>query len=224
MTNKNTQIWKSTSTDDYFLIASNESLKPGAYTIEDLNGNQKSVDLKPILPFRTSEENILEFLKSDYEEKLKAVRESLVTLNAFAVRTGKFDESSLKNLVKTEFDKMSEEEQEPFTFGKELIEDLMSSINDKNATPEQQMANFQKTMGKVPEVMKYFDENNLALAAKDPEAWAKTIHDKMFGEEEKAKKAAYTENLKREVQESIARGLREAGMEPIDINKKSDKP
>ena len=66
MTNKNTQIWKSTSTDDYFLIASNESLKSGAYTIEDLNGNQKSVDLKHIhCPQFFNQRSIKEQLKKE---------------------------------------------------------------------------------------------------------------------------------------------------------------
>lgn len=214
-------IWTGTN-GDYFLIPTTIDPKNGKFAIRDLDGNEKSVDLDDITAFKTSEESILTFLKTDYDEKLKSVRESLLTLNAFAAQTGKFNEDQLTEFAKTEFDKLSGEEQGPFTFGKEMIEDLMAGINDKNASPEEQMQNFQKTMGKVPDVMKYFDENNLALAAKDPEAWAKTIHDKMFGEQEAAKKSAYTENLKKEVQESIARGLRAAGMEPIDTSKKSE--
>lgn len=209
-------VWKAIDTNDYFLVPENSVLKKGDYIIQDLNGNERSVDVSDIRPFAASEESILDFLKTDYTEKVKSVRESLFTLNAFAAQTGKFDEASLKDLAKTEFEKQSREEQGPFAFSKDIIEDLMAGISDTNASPEEQMQHFKTTMDKVPDVMKYFDEHNLALAAKDPEAWAKTIHDKLFGEQEAKKKAADTERLKKEVQESIARGLRKAGMKPLD--------
>jgi hypothetical protein len=204
----------------FFLVPEDVQLTMGELSVATMDDTIRLVSEAEILPYETVEEVAMAYLRTDYDRLLEETKHALQRINRFAVLTGRMSADFVQQMAQQEFGKLSPDEQQPFTIGKETIQDLLSSIQQPGATPEEQMESFRKTFAKVPDILKYFDENNLALAAKNPEAWAKMLNDKMFGDQDAAKKKANSERLKREVQESIARGLRSAGMEPIDPDKK----
>lgn len=201
---------------DYYLVPSDSQFTSGTETVVSLEEEEQKVVLQELEPFRVPEEEVLQFLDNTYRSQLEATKQALIRLNRFAALSGKMDEDFIRKMAQTEFDRLNPDEQQPFTMGKEMITELLASVQQPGVTPEEQLASFQKTFTKVPDILKYFDENNLALAAKNPEAWANEMHEKLFGEQEDAAKQAKTDRLKKEVQESIARGLKSAGMTPID--------
>jgi hypothetical protein len=204
----------------FFLMPADMELTPGELPVATMDDAVRFVSEAEILPYETVEEVAMAYLRTDYDGLLEDTRQALQRINRFAVLTGRMSTDFIQQMAQQEFAKLTPEEQQPFTIGRETIEEVLASIQQPGATPEQQMESFRKSFAKVPDILKYFDENNLALAAKDPEAWAKMLNEKMFGEQDTAKKKANSERLKREVQESIARGLRSAGMEPIDPDAK----
>jgi hypothetical protein len=204
----------------FFLVPADMELTTGELSVATMDDAVRSVSETEILPYETVEDVAMAYLRTDYDRLLEDTKQALQRINRFAVLTGRMSTDFIQQMAQQEFAKLTPEEQQPFTIGKETIEEVLASIQQPGATPEQQMESFRKSFAKVPDILKYFDENNLALAAKDPEAWAKMLNEKMFGEQDAANKKANSERLKRDVQESIARGLRSAGMEPIDPDAK----
>ena len=215
-------LFYDTANKRFFLVPEEVQLALGEFSVTTMDDTIRLVSEAEILPYETVEAVAMAHLRTDYDRLLEETKHALQRINRFAVLTGRMNTEFIQNMAQQEFAKLSPEEQHPFTIGKETIEEVLASIQQPGATPEQQMESFRKSFAKVPDILKYFDENNLALAAKDPEAWAKMLNEKMFGEQDAAKKKANSERLKREVEESIARGLRSAGMEPIDTTKQKD--
>jgi len=194
-------------------------IETGDYPVMDMAGMRSMVKRSFIEPFQIEREEILLDLRKKYDESLKQTKRCLTDLTAFVGMFGTTESRFLEQLTDGWIDD-SNDSQEVFNLSKEIVEEVLSSISKKDATEKEQQENFKKTMGKIPEVLKYFDTDQLELAAKDPEAWAKAMHEKMFGEQESEKRRADSERLKTEIEESIARGLRSAGMEPISTPKK----
>lgn len=210
------EIWFNSEDKNFFLIPVDIQVSKGEYRIEQFDKNEKFLAKKELIPFLAIEKNILEKLKTDYKQAIEKTKESLVYLNQFAFMTGQITEESIKNIIKTEFDSLKENEQEPFVMGKELVQELIKNVKKTDLNEEESKEAFKSTFQKVPEILSYFEENKLSEAANDPEAWANEMYQKMYGNIDQKRKSMEKNNLKNEIKESIAKGLRDAGIAPID--------
>lgn len=202
-----------------FRLSAGIAIETGEYQVIDMAGNRLMVKRSFIEPFQIEREEILLDLRKKYDESVKQTKRCLTDLTAFVGMFGTAESRFLEQLTDGWIDD-SNDSREAFHLSKEIVEEVLSSISKKDATEKDQQDDFKRTMGKIPEVLKYFDTDQLELAAKDPETWAKAMHEKMFGEQESEKRKADSDRLKTEIEESIARGLRSAGMEPISTTKK----
>lgn len=214
-------IYISDNKDRFFRIPESVILEPGETILFDLDGNRHEVDSTRIEQFETPKEVLIQQLRFEYDESVNHTKRCLTTLTGFAAICGETEPYFLQQLTGSNPDTFSDMTA-PFAFGKELVEELLFAQGKKDATPEEQQQDFKKIVEKIPELLKYFDDENLQQAALDPETWANEMHKKMFGDQDNAKKNADIERLKREVQESIANGLRSAGIEPIPSEDTTD--
>jgi hypothetical protein len=215
-------LWKSKEAARYFLLPENIETVPGEFSLEDLDGNVISVDLATVIKYETLEAVAEAHLRTAYRSALDETKTSLLRIQKFSQLTGKSNPAQLEQMVRAAFKELSTEEQKPFSMGKEMVEDILSSINRKDANPEEQQEEFKQIFSKVPDLMKYFEGAELEKAMKDPEAWAKAMNEQLFGEQLEAKRKANNERLKKDIQESIARNMRNAGIEPAPIPPKTD--
>lgn len=214
MSTETKTIWFLPGTQTYYHIPASADLGRGSTAIASLKDEQRTVDAERLAAYTITKEQALAALRDEYALQLEHTKEALIALNLFAAHSGQNDEEFIRQQTTGEFNFQGGDQ--PFAAGKEIVEDLLGSMRNPGATTKEQEDAFMRTFGKVPQLMHYFDKENLALAAKNPEKWAKEMHDKLFGEQEAAKKKARSAKLKQEVRESIARGLRQAGMEPND--------
>lgn len=213
-------VWLIDSEACYFIIPDGTVIPQGSDVLTDLHGKQCMADKQALTAFFVSPDEALSFLKLQYTDQISKTKKALMELNVLAAKTGKNDPSFIDQMIKDGWSNV--EQTAPFAIGKDIVEGLLGHVRETGKTTEEQQADFMKLFGRVPEITKFFDEKTLAEAAKNPEKWAAQMNEKFFGEEEAAKRKARTEKLKREVQESIARGLRNAGIEPIPPENKDN--
>lgn len=68
----------------------------------------------------------------------------------------------------------------------------------------------------MPGLGELLGEEELNKAAADPDAWAKTLQEQFITPAEKAKLKEKEDKLAKEIRESIAEGLRKAGVKPAE--------
>lgn len=205
-------IWSLNTNKSYYKIPENIEFPQGVDIFQNLLGEIRTTNAVLFEQYLISEEDAFLYLKNSYTAQLDNTKKALMALNIFAVQTGRNDQSFMEQMVRDEFS--DAEKDTPFAKGKDIVEGLLGHIRDTGKTEQEQQADFINLFGKIPDVAKFFDEKTLEEAAKNPEKWANEMNEKFFGKENAAKNKAKAEKLKKEVRESIERGLRSAGMEP----------
>lgn len=210
-------LWKSKDFARYFLLPANVKLSLGDFSLIDMDGNEASSDEKDILVFEILEAVAEAHLRTSYRASLDETKKSLLRIQKLAELTGKSNPKQLAQMLRSAFKELDTDEQVPFTMGKKMVEDILESINRKEASPNEQQEDFKKIFSRVPELMKYFEGAELEKGMKAPEAWAKTMNEQLFGEQIEPQKRANNNRLRREIQDSIAENMRKAGIEPAPI-------
>lgn len=101
------------------------------------------------------------------------------------------------------------------------MENLVNAGDPKSE--EEQKTVLKRIFDLFPGLGNAIDEKELEEAAKDPDAWAKKLEEKFLPQEKKDAFKKSQEKLAKDIQESIASALRNAGITPsTDFEKKKD--
>ena len=96
---------------------------------------------------------------------------------------------------------------------------IVGSLADAPSTfPEgpgfDEAAALRNTFGRLPQLLGQFTDPALDAAASDPDAWARRLSMELFGDPSGGTAVRRRDELSREIQESIAQRLRDAGVQP----------
>jgi hypothetical protein len=218
MVGKQLQLYINRAELRFFLIPESTTNQEGSYTIHSLKEEPSLVLLDTIIQFEVSEEDAIMFLKQEYKKAIETTKDSLQNLNRFSVLTGNKTMTGIKDFLTNEANSFPDNEKEIFHQAKDLIQDIVHQSQQPELSEKESQKMFQNTFKKVPEILSYFEENKLKEAAKDPDAWANEMKERLFGDIEKKKKEESQKKLREEVRANIAARLKEAGVDPIDLN------
>lgn len=208
--------------DRIFLVPQDIELPPGQDVMQDLEQQQLHVDITALAQYECDRETASKQLNNTWTAALEAAKSSWQRLFSFTQMTsGEAAVESIKTQLQQGIGSIGPEAQEIFNFSQEMVQSI-SKAAESNANLEEgeQKEQFIKLFSQVPQVMEQFTQENLEEAFKDPDRWADSLYQQMFHDMDRGKLGQRQERLKSEIQESIARGLRKAGMEPsIDRGK-----
>lgn len=212
------QIWSDVNFEHLFLLPDAMELPAGVDTIHNLDGETKLVSIVQLASYACTREEAAIFLRGEWDRQVEASKKAWNRLYEFSNNTGAaYDPEALKNDFLQGFMASGEGAQQSFDAGKNIVEQLLQAAQgDTGASEAEQQEAFKKLFKNVPDLLSKFNAENLDAAALDPEKWANDMYQQAFGEQEKAKHKAAQDKLAKEIQASIAAGLRKAGIKPSD--------
>lgn len=227
MKNISKQLWFRKDFSSFFLIPSKEVIFPGTIILTNQEGKEKYVNADQIAGFSCTKEEAQEFLQKQWEQALQTAKKSWLDLYEFSRMTGETQDLSV---MKEQFIQGLRESgiaaDEAFDFGRQFVEQFNETVAGKEPeSDEEKQEVFRELLQNLPEVLSFFDEKQLAKAANDPDAWAEKLHQKVFGKMDARKKEKSKEKLAKEIRDSIAQNLRNAGITPsVDFDKEDQNP
>lgn len=209
-------LWFSENQQNFYLLPKNLVVFPGTDVLVNLDDEKMFIQLEQMAEFKCSPERAKAHLDQSWQSALDAAKKAIGHVQAFAQMQGKsVDTDSMEQSLNAVLGGETDVSQ-AFKAGKEAVESIMQGVKAEKAGEGNPAESFDKLLGHMQELLSLFDENNREAAKKNPEEWTRELYQKFFGEEEAAKKKANKERLNQEVQESINRGLRKAGLTPAD--------
>jgi len=195
-------IWFQRESKQFYQIPRDVLFTTGEIQIERFDGVQKNIALSSLTTYQIDIEHAETLLKDHYTTQLEASKKATLALTEFSVITGK---------TKDGLDQLLETEKSPLLNDTQAwLSDFMKTVNNKDTSEEQQKRQFQDTMGKIPELLSFFGEEELKKAAENPEEWANSMQEKVFGENNRAKKEIDKEKLQQEINEQIRANIEKA--------------
>ena len=223
-------VWGAQEPGTFFILPPGFDFKAGTYRIHDFQGNEKAVDLSTISFYSSTKEEAYDQLNKQWRAAMNVASKSLQRLKTFSkinqpdTPTPDIDLSKLfKETTGTNIPPQGELLQQ--------AQQILSKLESVNALPNDQPPEELKTLlangtlpgmeGNIMDIMRNLAHQVDGDALKDddtPAGWIKVLNQQFFGEEEKTKKEARKKQIRKEVDESIARALRARGIEPIDTS------
>lgn len=197
--NDTLKIWFHRETVTFYAIPKDERFEKGDYLLERFDGVQKQVRQQQIDGFSISAEEAKTQLRAAYDKAMELANKQFSALTQFMDLTGADVQEALGGMAG---------EAAGFPGG-DLIQNLFAQVNTGGTEAEQQQA-FKDAFGKIPEVMSFFDREQLEKAAEDPEEWARAMQEKLYGKENAKAAGKRSEALKQQIADQLRRNVEEA--------------
>lgn len=198
------EIWFHESSKTFFSIPTEVQFLPGEFVLQRFDGVHKNVQVEALEAYKISINNAEETLKAYYDEAKKKLSNAMNAMTQFSMLTNKAGHSDFENL----FNDQSSES----ILGKsqQWMKDFMHTMQDENASKEDQQESFKAAFGQVPEILNFFDEASLKKAAENPEQWAQEMQEKMFGKANAKRKEQKREQRQNDINDQIRKNIDEA--------------
>lgn len=209
-------IWFTRDLQHVFLIPERAVLIPGMDEIHDMRDNRRLVSVTDLSAYTCSREAAKEHLYAAWQMSLNATKQAWLDLYGFSQQTGEaIDTDELGRQFKEGLEMAGPQAQEIFSAGQGIVESVMEAAQSEHTRPQsEQKELFKHVFSQLPALLDQFSEDKLDAAAQDPDVWAEQLYRMVFEEADKEKHARRKEKLAADVRESIAKGLRSAGMKP----------
>lgn len=215
-------LWFNLKLDKFYLLPKQHIAPIGGDKLTNMAEQIKYVTFQHIEQYACTQQEAQAHLRQQWDDALNKAKDAWQQLFEFSKMTGTAqDEAALKDSLLQGFKAAGSNIEQAFDISKNIVEQIQDAVRkgNPNGDTEQQEV-FKKLFGNIPQVLRYFEEDTLKAAAKNPEVWAKELYQKMFGEQEQKKAAQLKERLKNEIRDSIAENLRKAGIKPsVDFDK-----
>lgn len=221
---KGRHLWHTPDLTRFFLVPERTILAPGLDPIHDLRGGQRLVALGALAAFACTPEEAKAHLQAAWQASLQEAKQAWLDLYQFSQQTGQaLDLDAAARQFREGLALAGPPAEDAFAAGQAFVESVVAAAEDAGALSEdEQKAVFQRVFAQLPELLDQFSDASLARAADDPEAWAKGLHDRVFGEAEARRRDRRRQELADDVRASIATRLRQAGLTPsVDFGREA---
>lgn len=216
MINSSCHVWLSDDGQRCFLIPEGATLTPGPDQIADLRGRSRRVALTTLAGFACTPEQARAHLDAAWQAALDAARLAWLDLAELSHRTGQaLDLDELGRQLREGLGLADEPLAEALAAGQAVVEAVTAAAHDPRPVSEaEQRAAFRQAFGQLPRLLEQLNESSLERAAEDPDAWARSLYQQVFGELDRQKQERRRQELAHDIGASIAARLREAGLAP----------
>jgi hypothetical protein len=220
------RLWFTSDLRRCFLIPARTVVRPGREPIYDLEGNESLVHLAALAPFACSPEQARAHLETAWQDALAAARRAWLDLARFAELTGReLDLGELQQQLQEGLGLAGPQAQEAFAAGQHVVESVLAAATgDSSLTESEQHEVFTRVFSQLPHLVEQFSPASLQRAADDPDAWARSLHEQVYGEVERRHREERRQALAEEIRASIAARLREAGVTPAADLDQEERP
>lgn len=198
------EIWFHETSKTFFSIPSEVQFLPGDFELQRFDGVHKKVQAEALESYKIPAENAEERLTEHYEVAKKSLSKAMSAMTQFSILTNKAGHSDFNNL----FD--GEPSEGILGKSQQWMKEFMQTMQDENASKEEQQESFKSAFGQVPEMLNFFDEASLKKAAENPEAWAQEMQEKMFGKADAKRKEQKKEQRQNDINEQIRQNIEDA--------------
>ncbi|HYF32567.1 MAG TPA: hypothetical protein VD993_15690 [Chitinophagaceae bacterium] len=210
-------LWYSAAKKTFFLVAAATDLPKGNDELQDMSGNTINTDITLLQPHECTAKQAQQHLEQEWNEAVEQSKRAWAQLYRLTELSGRgYDMEQLK---KSLLDGLSTSgsgvAHEAFGHGKAAVEELLKAVEAGDpGSPEEEQNIFKNIFRQMPGLENLMTEEEWNKAAADPDAWAKKLREQFITPAEKAKMKEREDKLAAEIRESIAEGLRKAGIKP----------
>lgn len=197
MNTTDSKVWFHRETVTFFAIPKSERFEAGAYLLERFDGVQKNVQHSQIEDFAISADEAKVLLRAAYDKVMEQAQKHFSALTGFMDLTGADPQKALQELAPELADNP----------GTEFMQHFFQQLNTPGTSEEEQKQSFKDTFAKIPEMLSFFDKEQLDKAAEDPEQWAQAMQEKMYGKERAATAKKRGEALKNDIAEQLRKNI-----------------
>lgn len=216
--NKDTRnyLWFTRDLEHLFLIPDRVVFMPGMNAINNLKDELKLVSLDALASYKCSRNEAKQHLCAAWQESLESTKQAWLDLYAFSQLIGQsIDLGELGKQFQEGLQMAGPQAQEIFSASQGFVESVVGAAQTQETLSEAEHKEvFKHVFSQLPQLIDQFSEDNLEAAAQDPDAWADKLYRRVFDEADKEKFAKRKEELANDIRNSIAKGLRSAGMKP----------
>lgn len=194
-------IWYHEPTKAFYQIPKTIKFLPGSYLIQRFDGVLKNVDQTPLERYLFESDKVEEILNTEFEAAKKVISKVTNALTQFSILTNRSAHSDMDGMPTGE---------SILGKGQTWMNDLISTVQNEDATDDDRKEAFKKSFSSIPDISDLFNEASLEKAAKDPDAWAKEMQERVMGKELEAERSDRKKKRKSEIDEQIRKNIEEA--------------
>ena len=209
-------LWYSATSKTFFLLPVDIVFPAGNNVLENMSGNTISTNEDWLQAHTCSQQAAQQHLENQWNESVEQSKQAWAQLYRLSELSGRgYDMNNLKKGLLDGLAQQNPGVHQAFEQGKSAVEELLKAVaaGDPGSSEEEKNV-FKKIFSQVPGFEELFSQEELEKAAADPDAWAKKLQEQFITPAEKAKLKEREEKLAAEIRESIAAGLRKAGIKP----------
>ncbi len=198
------EIWFHEESKTFYKIPGTIVFLKGDYPVKRFDGVAKTVQAAPIKSYEISAEEAEVLLKTHYETAKKVLSKAMSAMTQFSLLTNK--------AAHEDFSSMFENTSDDSILGKSQawVKDFMATMQNENATEEEQKESFKSAFNQVPEILDFFNEASIKKAAENPEEWAAEMQEKMFGKATSQRKEKEKAQRQSEINDQIRANIEKA--------------
>jgi hypothetical protein len=194
-------IWYHEPTKTFYEVPKSVKFQTGNYLIQRFDGVLKNVDETPLNNYLIENDKVEVMLNSEYETAKKVITKATNALTQFSILTNRSAHNDIDG-IPTEDSILGQSQT--------WMNELMSTVQNEDATDDDRKEAFKKSFANIPDISDLFNEASLEKAAKDPDAWAKEMQERVMGKELEAERNERKKKRKSEIDEQIRKNIEEA--------------
>lgn len=214
--NEEKTLWYSKENKSFFLVPAPMNFSPGNDELEDMSENTVKTDLQSLQSYTCTQQQAQQHLENKWKESVEESKKAWSQLYRLTELSGRgYDRNKLKKGLLDGLEQQGPGVKQAFEHGKAAVEELLKAVEaGEPGSAEEEQNIFKKLIKQMPGLGDLMGEEELNKAAADPDAWAKKLQEQFITPAEKARMKEKEDKLAAEIRESIAAGLRKAGIKP----------